>query len=246
MLLDKLATSRIDPNLRRILEQGKASSELSKIRLVGRKVQPAGFRMDVKRMAADRTHHGAEEHVPSLGATKGTTKRILMTSKKMKGGEELPHLYRGLFPQSVPSRIRAHVRQSTGSKKPIESPPSDQNVNLKHSPASSSDQAKGNAGEDLIFLVARVRTSGVEAKSSLLTPSSLPPHLESDYGPEANQPAPEDRKPSSGLPYSSMAGEPRHPVLTEQAKSGKLVERNPQPTAEMGRQGISEAGKHRK
>lgn len=50
MLLDKLATSRIDPNLRRILEQGKASSELSKIRLVGREVQPAGFRMDVKRM----------------------------------------------------------------------------------------------------------------------------------------------------------------------------------------------------
>lgn len=81
---------------------------------------------------------------------------------------------------------------------------------------------------------------------SLLTPSSLPPHLESDYGPKANQPAPEDRKPSSGLPYSSMAEELRHPVLTEQAKSGKLVERHPQPTAEMGSQGIAEAWKHRK
>ncbi|KIR50742.1 hypothetical protein I315_06784 [Cryptococcus gattii Ru294] len=100
----------------------------------------------------------------NLGATKG----ILMTSKKdERGGEELPHLYRGLFPQSVPSRIRAHVRQSTGSNKPIESSPCDQNEHLKHSPASSSDKAKGDAGENLIFLVARVRTRGVEAKVRL-------------------------------------------------------------------------------
>lgn len=75
---------------------------------------------------------------------------------------------------------------------------------------------------------------------------ALPPHLESDYGPEANQPAPEDLKPSSGLLHSSTAEEPPHPVLSDHAKSGKLAERNSQPTAEMGRQGNSEAWKSRK
>lgn len=80
MLLDKLAASRIDPNGRRILEQGKASSELSKIRLVGRKVQLAGFRMEAKRM---RPWTGLIRgtRTRSLGATKGATKGILMTSK---------------------------------------------------------------------------------------------------------------------------------------------------------------------
>lgn len=83
MLLDKLAASRIDPNGRRILEQGKASSELSKIRLVDRKVQLAGFRMEAKRM---RPWTGLIRgtRTRSLGATKGATKGILMTSKKMK------------------------------------------------------------------------------------------------------------------------------------------------------------------
>ncbi|XAO24267.1 hypothetical protein I312_103064 [Cryptococcus bacillisporus CA1280] len=221
--------------------------------------------------AADRTHQGIKNTQPA--SHKGNFDDL----KKMREeGKNFHTSTRASFPIPSPIPFAPTSANPPGSNKPIESLPFDQNEHLKHSPSSSPDKGKGNAGEEPhlpshkgqnkadgsknetkgLHSSARVSGNPSTEKYAKTFPGdrsggdapaeALPPHLESDYGPEANQPAPEDLKPSSGLPHSSTAEEPPHPVLSDQAKSGKLAERNSQPTAEMGRQGNSEAWKSRK
>ncbi|KAI5454446.1 hypothetical protein NCC49_004498 [Naganishia albida] len=54
-----------------------------------------------------------------------------------------------------------------------------------------------------------------------------------------------DLKPSSALPHSTTAREPRHDVLGDQARDGTLADRNPQPTPEAGEIGLDDAWKKR-
>ncbi|AFR96837.1 hypothetical protein J008_04744 [Cryptococcus neoformans] len=221
--------------------------------------------------AADRTHQGIKNTQP--GSNKGNFDNL----KKMREeGKNFHTSARASFPAPSSVPYAPTSANPPGSNKPIESLPSDQNEHLRHSPASSPDKGKGNAGEEphLPSQQGQNKAGGNKGQTKALHTSTkasgnppggkyakalpgdrsgggapaeaLPPDLESDYGPEANQPAPENLKPSSGLPHSSTAEEPPHPVLTDHAKSGKLAERNSQPTAEMGRQGNSEAWKHRK
>ncbi|WVN90673.1 uncharacterized protein L203_105915 [Cryptococcus depauperatus CBS 7841] len=171
---------------------------------------------------------------------------------------------RTLQPSSIP---KAHP---SGSSEPVDTQlAGDQNQHLKHSSPTSEDSGKGNAASTPHLPSRKGKQANEQLSSShqsslkqhkeymrapndpsVVGPSvaatAFPQHLESMYGPDATPSAPENLKPSSKVPFSSTAVDPPHPILTKQAKEGGLADRNTQPTAEMGKQGIQEAWKHRR
>lgn len=120
------------------------------------------------------------------------------------------------------------VKRSDGSKRRL------------HSSARSAMPTKQSGGYAQAMDSEPKTTSGYNVPQE-----ALPPQLDSAYSKEAAPPAEEDMIPSSDMPHSSTAVDPPNETLRQQALSGGLKERNPQPKSEFGRKGIDEAWKNR-
>ncbi|GFZ48516.1 hypothetical protein JCM24511_06264 [Saitozyma sp. JCM 24511] len=107
----------------------------------------------------------------------------------------------------------------------------------------TSARATGKSGEGRGY--AKALDNEPTKEGFNVPPTALPSNLESPYK-DATQPPPPGLKPSSSMDHSSTATGTPNEVLAKGAREGTLADRNVQPTAEAGRQGLDEAWKHRK
>lgn len=76
-------------------------------------------------------------------------------------------------------------------------------------------------------------------------PEALPPNLESAYNRAESEPAKPNLTPSSEAQYSSTAQDPPNQALKGVVTGGGMDPRNPQPSGDVGKQGLDEAWKKR-